>query len=113
MKKIKVSAISLYIGGLNGSLSSVPSHELGSVVIAEALRRCNIQADDVSEVIMGQVLTCGQGQNPARQASVNAGLPHSVPATSVNMVCGSGLRSVAWAAQSVKAGDSQIVVAGG
>ena len=103
----------MYLGGLNGSLSSVPSHELGSIVIAEALRRSNIQPDDVSEVIMGQVLTCGQGQNPARQASVNAGLPHSIPATSVNMVCGSGLRSVVWAAQSIMAGDSQIVVAGG
>ena len=70
--------------------------------------RKNIQPDDVSEVIMGQVLTCGQGQNPARQASVNAGIPHSVPATCLNMVCGSGLRSVAWAAQSVMTGDAQI-----
>ena len=72
------------------------------------VRRKNIQPDDVSEVIMGQVLTCGQGQNPARQASVNAGIPHSVPATSLNIVCGSGLRSVAWAAQSVMTGDAQI-----
>jgi len=108
-----VSAVRTPIGGFNGSLSSVSSHELGSTVIAEALRRKNIQPDDVSEVIMGQVLTCGQGQNPARQASVNAGIPHSVPATCLNMVCGSGLRSVAWAAQSVMTGDAQIVVAGG
>lgn len=108
-----VAAARTPIGALNGSLSSVPSHELGSVVIKEVLRRSNIQADDVSDVIMGQVLTCGQGQNPARQASVNAGLPHSVSAMSLNMVCGSGLRSVALAAQSIKSGDAQIVVAGG
>lgn len=101
------------LGALNGALGSVASHELGSVVIAEALRRSNVQPDDVSEVIMGQVLTCGQGQNPARQASVNAGLPHSVPAASINMVCGSGLKAVAMAAQAVKLGDAQIVVAGG
>ena len=91
----------------------MPGHDLGSTVIGEVLRRSNIQPDDVSEVIMGQVLTCGQGQNPARQASVIAGIPHSVPATSVNMICGSGLRSVVWAAQSVMTGDFQIVVAGG
>lgn len=108
-----VAAARTPIGALNGSLSSVPSHELGSVVIKDVLRRSNIQADDVSDVIMGQVLTCGQGQNPARQASVNAGLPHSVSAMSLNMVCGSGLRSVALAAQSIKSGDAQIVVAGG
>jgi len=108
-----VAAARTPIGALNGSLGSVPGHDLGSTVIGEVLRRSNIQPDDVSEVIMGQVLTCGQGQNPARQASVIAGIPHSVPATSVNMICGSGLRSVVWAAQSIMTGDSQIVVAGG
>ena len=91
----------------------MPSHELGSIVIKEVLQRSNVQGEDVSEVIMGQVLTCGQGQNPARQASVNAGIPHGVPALSINMVCGSGLRSVALAAQSITSGDAQIVVAGG
>lgn len=89
------------------------SHELGSAVITDVLRKSNVQADDVSEVIMGQVLTCGQGQNPARQASVNAGIPHAVPAMSVNMVCGSGLKAVALAAQAIMTGDAQIVVAGG
>lgn len=100
-------------GGLNGCLSSVPSYELGKVVIKEALARCNVDPQDVSEVIMGQVLTCGQGQNPARQASIHAGLPETVPALGVNMVCGSGLRAVALAAQSVQTGDATVVVAGG
>jgi acetyl-CoA C-acetyltransferase len=101
------------VGSFNGSLSSVPAHYLGQVVIDGVLKRAGVQPADVSEVILGQVLTAAQGQNPARQASINAGLPIEVPAWSINMVCGSGLRAVALGAQAIKNGDSSIVVAGG
>ena len=101
------------VGSFNGSLSSVPAHYLGQVVIDGVLKRAGVQPGDVSEVILGQVLTAAQGQNPARQASINAGLPIEVPAWSINMVCGSGLRAVALGAQAIKNGDSSIVVAGG
>ena len=93
-------------------MSSVPSHELGRNVINALLDTTKVAPEDISEVILGQVLTCGQGQNPARQASINAGLPDTVPAMGVSMVCGSGLRSVALAAQSIRTGDASIIIAG-
>jgi acetyl-CoA C-acetyltransferase len=101
------------IGSFNGSLSSVPAHYLGQVAIAEAMRRGNIDAKEVSEVIMGQILTAGSGMNPARQASIAAGIPQEVTAYTINQVCGSGLRSVALGYQAIRGGDSAIVVAGG
>lgn len=101
------------VGGLNGSLSSVNAAYLGCTVIKSLLSVTNIKPEEVSEVILGQALTAGQGQNPARQASVNAGLPYTVPATSVNMLCGSGLRAIVLGMQAIKNGDSKIVIAGG
>lgn len=108
-----VSAARTPIGSLSGALSSVPVHDLGSVVIKEVLRRAGVKPDDVSEVIMGHVLTAGHGQNPARQASVGAGVPYPVPAWSCQMVCGSGLKAVCLGAQSIMTGESTVVVAGG
>lgn len=107
------SAARTPVGSFNGALSSVPAHYLGQVAIDGALKRAGVKADEVSEVIMGQILTAAQGQNPARQASINAGLPVEVPAWGVNMLCGSGLRAVALGFQAIKNGDSDIVVAGG
>jgi acetyl-CoA C-acetyltransferase len=101
------------VGSFNGSFASVAAHELGRTAITAALSRAKVQPNEVSEVILGQVLTAAQGQNPARQASINAGLPIETPAWLVNMVCGSGLRSVALGYQAIKNGDSSIVVAGG
>jgi acetyl-CoA C-acetyltransferase len=101
------------IGSFNGALSSIPAHGLGQVAIAEALRRSKVEAQQVSEVIMGQILCAGEGQNPARQAAVGAGIPYEVTAYGVNQVCGSGLRTVALGYQAIRNGDSQIVVAGG
>lgn len=101
------------VGSFNGSLSGLPAHELGKTVLTEVLKRAKIEGSDVSEVILGQVLTAGQGQNPARQTSINAGLPIETPAWLVNQVCGSGLRSVALGFQAIQTGDSRIVVAGG
>jgi acetyl-CoA C-acetyltransferase len=96
-----------------GALSSIPAPKLGAVVIKEALKRANVKPEDVSEVIMGCVLPAGLGQAPARQASIFAGLPESVPCMTINKVCGSGLKSVMLAAQAIHCGDSEIVVAGG
>lgn len=107
------SAARTPVGSFNGALSSVPAHYLGQVAIDGALKRAGVQPNEVSEVIMGQILTAAQGQNPARQAAINAGLPVEVPAWGVNMLCGSGLRAVALGFQAVKNGDSAIVVAGG
>jgi acetyl-CoA C-acetyltransferase len=101
------------IGSFNGALSSVPAHRLGQIVIAEALRRCKVDAQQVSEVIMGQILSAGEGQNPARQAAIGAGIPDEATAYCINQVCGSGLRTVALGYQAIRNGDSQIVVAGG
>ncbi|WP_300299330.1 acetyl-CoA C-acetyltransferase [Ferrovibrio sp.] len=101
------------VGSFNGSLSTVPAHYLGQVAIDGVLKRAGVKPNEVNEVIMGQVLTAAQGQNPARQASINAGLPVEVPAWNVNMLCGSGLRAVALGFQAIKNGDSSIVVAGG
>ena len=108
-----VSAARTPVGSFNGALSSLAAHELGVVAIRAALERANVDAADVSEVIMGQILSAGEGQNPARQASIGAGLPVEVPAWGVNMLCGSGLRSVALGFQAVAEGDSAVVVAGG
>src|SRR6201996_9350987 len=100
-------------GSFNGALASLPAHELGRIVIQAAVEKAGIELGDVDEVILGQVLQAGAGQGPARQASVNAGVPVESPAWSVNQLCGSGLRTVALAAQQVAAGDAKIVVAGG
>jgi len=108
-----VSAVRTAVGSLNGSLSSLPAHELGAVAVREALNRAHLKPEEVSEVILGQVLNAAQGQNPARQTSIKAGIPDSVPAWGVNQLCGSGLRSVALAYQAIRIGDSRIVVAGG
>ena len=108
-----VSAVRTPIGAFNGALSSVKAHELGQTVISAALQRSGVDPADVSEVIMGQILSAGQGQNPARQASVNAGVPVEAPAYGVNILCGSGLKSVALGMQAIANGDSSIVVAGG
>jgi acetyl-CoA C-acetyltransferase len=101
------------IGSFNGSLSGLAAHQLGQVVIAEALRRANVDSKEVTEVIMGQILTAGQGMNPARQAAIAAGVPQEATAYAINQVCGSGLRSVALGYQAIRTGDSSIVVAGG
>lgn len=108
-----VEAVRTAIGTFMGSLSTIPAHQLGATVIKAALERTNIAPEDISEVILGQVLTTAQGQNPARQASIHAGLPKEVPAMTINQVCGSGLRAVALAYQAIKAGDATIVLAGG
>jgi len=107
------SAVRTAVGSFNGSLASVSAQELGQTVISEAISRAGVAPEDVSEVILGQVLTAGQGQNPARQASVGAGLPHETPAVTINQVCGSGLRTVAMGMQSIKSGDANVVVVGG
>ncbi|MEX2519053.1 MAG: acetyl-CoA C-acetyltransferase [Paracoccaceae bacterium] len=101
------------VGSFNGAFGATPAHDLGSAVIKAALERAGVDAADVSETILGQVLTAGQGQNPARQAHINAGLPVESAAWSINQVCGSGLRAVAIGAQHVQLGDAGIVVAGG
>src|ERR1700752_2897323 len=110
---VMVSAARTPVGSFNGALSSLPAHELGKIAIQAAVERAGITAADVDEVIMGQVLQAGAGQGPARQASVNAGVPVESPAWSVNQLCGSGLRAVALGAQQIAQGDSRIVIAGG
>ena len=101
------------IGSFNGALSSVPAHYLGEVAIREALSRAKTDAGEVTEVILGQILTAGQGQNPARQAAVNAGIPAEATAFGINQLCGSGLRSVALGYQAILNGDADVIVAGG
>ena len=101
------------VGSFMGAFAAVPAHELGRVAIEAALAQSGVGADEVSEVILGQVLTAAQGQNPARQASINAGIAKETPAWGVNQVCGSGLRAVALGVQAIQAGDAAIVVAGG
>jgi acetyl-CoA C-acetyltransferase len=108
-----VSAARTPVGAFNGAFGSLPAHKLGEVAVKAALERAKVDGNDVSEVILGQVLTAAQGQNPARQASIAAGLPIATPAWGINMVCGSGLRAVALGAQAIRNGDSRIVVAGG
>ncbi len=107
------SAARTPVGSFNGTISSQPAHDLGKTAIMAAIDRAGIEPADVDETILGQILTAGAGQNPARQASVNAGIPVDSPAWSVNQVCGSGLRAVALAAQQIETGSSSIVVAGG
>lgn len=108
-----VSALRTAIGAFNGTIASIPAHKLGEAVIRSMLQRTNLPAQDISEVILGQILTATAGQNPARQASLNAGIPKEVPAWGLNQVCGSGLRAVCLGFQAIKTGDSQIVIAGG
>ena len=108
-----VEAVRTPIGTYNGSLKDIRAHQLGSIVINEVLKRSNVNPDEVDEIIMGQVLTAGMGQNPARQAAINAGIPVSKPAYIVNQVCGSGLRAIISGFQSIKLGDSKIVISGG
>ena len=108
-----VSAARTPVGAFNGAFATLPAHELGKVAIAEALKRAGVEGPQVSEVILGQILTAGQGQNPARQASIAAGIPVESPAWGVNQLCGSGLRAVALGYQAILNGDSDIVVAGG
>jgi acetyl-CoA C-acetyltransferase len=108
-----VSAARTPVGAFSGAFATLPAHKLGEVAIRSALERAKVAAEEVSEVILGQVLTAAQGQNPARQASMAAGIPIAVPAWGINMVCGSGLRTVALGAQAIRQGDSRIVVAGG
>ena len=108
-----VSAVRTAIGAFQGTLKDVPATTLGSTVIKEAIKRAGIPGDIVDEVIMGNVLQTGLGQNPARQAALRAGLPVSVPAMTINKVCGSGLKAVHLAAQAIAAGDADVVVAGG
>ena len=108
-----VSATRTPVGSFNGSLASVSTIDLGKIVITEALKRAGVDGTHVDEVIMGNVLQAGLGQNPARQAALNAGLADSIPAFTVNKVCGSGLKTVALAAQAIAAGDAEIIVAGG
>ncbi len=108
-----VSAARTPIGSFNGSFAAAPAHELGRTAIAAALQRAKVDAKEVSEVVLGQVLTANQGMNPARQAARAAGVPDEAPAWSLNQVCGSGLRAVVVGYQQIKAGDAKIVVAGG
>lgn len=108
-----VSAVRTAVGKFGGSLAKIAAPELGAAVIREALARAKVAPDQVSEVIMGQVLTAGSGQNPARQAVIKAGLPNMVPGLTINKVCGSGLKAVMLAANAIISGDAEIVVAGG
>ena len=108
-----VAAARTAVGKFGGTLAKTPAAELGAAVIAELLKRSNLSGEQISEVIMGQVLTAGVGQNPARQAVIKAGLPQSVTAMTINKVCGSGLKAVMLAAQAIRDGDSEIVIAGG
>jgi len=108
-----VSAVRTAVGKFGGSLAKIPAPELGAIVIKEALARAKVDPSQVSEVIMGQVLAAGSGQNPARQALLAAGLPKEVPGLTINAVCGSGLKAVMLAAQAIAWGDAEIVVAGG
>jgi len=107
------SAARTPVGSFSGSLASLPAHELGTVAIKAALDRAGVQPGDINEVVLGQVLTAGQGQNPARQASIAAGIPVDAPAWGVNQVCGSGLRAVALGMQQILTGSSSVVIAGG
>ena len=107
------SAARTAVGSFNGAFANTPAHDLGTAVINAVLERAGVEAGEISETILGQVLTAGQGQNPARQAHINAGLPKEASAWGINQVCGSGLRAVALGAQHVMLGDAEIVVAGG
>src|SRR3954447_4318551 len=108
-----VSAVRTPIGKYLGALADVAAPDLAARALQEALRRANVPADRVDEVIMGNVLQAGVGQNPARQAALKAGLPETIAAVTINKVCGSGLKAVMLAAQAIRAGDADIILAGG
>ncbi len=107
------SAARTPVGSFNGAFANVPAHELGAAVIKEVLSRAGVDGADVDEVIMGQVLGAGEGQNPARQAAMEAGIPQEATAWGLNQLCGSGLRAVALGMQQIATGDANIIVAGG
>ena len=108
-----VSAARTPVGRFGGALKEIPAVKLGAMAVKEALKRGQVSPEQVDEVILGNVLQAGQGQNPARQVVIHSGIPQEVPATTINKVCASGLKSVMMAAQAIKAGDADIVVAGG
>ncbi len=108
-----VAALRTPIGSYKGSLKNIKADQLGSIVIKEVINRANINSEEIDEVILGQVLTAGTGQNPARQASINAGLSKSIPAHLVNQVCGSGLRSVISGFQTIKLNEAKYIISGG
>ena len=108
-----VAATRTAVGKFGGSLAKTPATDLGAAVIVELLKRAKLSGDQISEVILGQVLTAGCGQNPARQSVIKGGLPQSVPGLTINAVCGSGLKAVMLAAQAIRDGDSEIIIAGG
>ncbi|TIQ56787.1 MAG: acetyl-CoA C-acetyltransferase [Mesorhizobium sp.] len=110
---VVASAARTPVGSFNGAFAAIPAHELGAVVIKELLSRAGVEPTEVDEVILGQVLTAAQGQNPARQASINAGLPKETTAWGLNQVCGSGLRAIALGMQQIATGDAKVIVAGG
>ena len=112
-KVVIASACRTAVGKMGGALSTTPAADLGSIVIKEALNRANVKPEQVDEVYMGCVIQAGLGQNVARQASIKAGLPIEVPATTINVVCGSGLKAVNMAADMIRSGDADVVVAGG
>ena len=107
------AAVRTAVGSFNGSFATLPAHELGRTAITEALKRGKVAPEEVDEVILGQILAAGEGMNPARQASIGAGLPKETTAWEVNQVCGSGLRTVALGMQQIQVGDADIIVAGG
>ena len=107
------SAARTAVGSFGGAFAAVPAHDLGAAVLREVVARAGVDASEVSETILGQVLTAAQGQNPARQAHINAGMPKESSAWGINQVCGSGLRAVALGAQHIMLGDATIVLAGG
>ncbi|MEQ1952716.1 acetyl-CoA C-acetyltransferase [Mesorhizobium sp. CN2-181] len=110
---VVASAARTPVGSFNGAFAATPAHDLGSVVVKEVLARAGVEAGEVDEVILGQVLTAGQGQNPARQAAIKAGVPKEATAWGLNQVCGSGLRAIALGMQQIASGDAKIIVAGG
>lgn len=110
---VVASAARTAVGSFNGAFAATPAHELGAVVIKELLSRAGVEPGEVDEVILGQVLTAAQGQNPARQASINAGLPKETTAWGLNQVCGSGLRAIALGMQQIATGDAKVIIAGG
>src|SRR4051812_22840881 len=110
---VVASAARTAVGSFNGAFAATPAHELGAIVIKELLSRAGVEPGEVDEVILGQVLTAAQGHNPARQASINAGLPKETTAWGLNQVCGSGLRAIALGMQQIAAGDATVIIAGG
>src|SRR6202142_4199818 len=108
-----IAAARTAVGKFGGTLSKTPAPELGAAVVIDLLRRAKLSGDQINELIFGQVLTAGSGQNPARQTVIKSGLPQDVPALTINAVCGSGLKAVMLGAQAIRDGDSEIVIAGG